>query len=609
VTKIRLAAKLASVVVGACLVAAPACSSSSNLTCGQGTVQQGDECVAAAPDATTGEGGPVGDGGTPAEAGAPTFAGVTAVAPASSTELFVTWNPATDPGGGLLRYRVYAAPASAPLAYTAPAAQTVPGARAVTVPGLVAGTEYVVGVRAVNQAGVEDQNTVTLKGTPLTDSARPTFAGVESAGAGGSGEVKLSWTAAQDDHTGAAAMTYLVYMSETKGGEDYTKPALVTAPGASSAIVPRLDKPTKPRFFVVRARDAAGNVDANTVEKSAAPGPDVVAPTFGGCTAAANVSALSLAVSWAVAADDVSDGDGITYDIFASQKPGKYDFAQPFATVKGLDSATIAGLQTATRYYFVCRARDEAGNADQNTVEVTAATGTNPNPPTFAGISSFVPDPVARTVNLSWAAATDDTTPTNEIVYDAYVATTAAGEEFTKPAFATSAAGATSMTLTGLTSNATLYFVVRARDQDGNHDGNTAQVSFTTNVSFALDIQPIFTHDCGVVGCHVPGSPTGGLILAPGFAYAQLVGVVAPELSGITLDGGVVYYADPASLSTSYLFIKTSASTFASVKAGLPAAQQPRMGTIMPATATGSTLSPAEVSAIASWIQQGAANN
>ena len=130
----------------------------------------------------------------------------------------------------------------------------------------------------------------------------------------------------------------------------------------------------------------------------------------------------------------------------------------------------------------------------------------------------------------------------------------------------------------------------------------------TTNVSFVANVQTIFTHDCGVVGCHVPGSPAGGLILAPGFAYAQIASVVAPEMNGITLDGGTVYYADPGATATSYLYIKTNASVLAAVKASLPA-QQGRLGTQMPAPATGSTLTSEELTTIANWILQGAANN
>ena len=169
-----------------------------------------------------------------------------------------------------------------------------------------------------NLAGVEDQNVVTLKGTPTADQAAPTFGGVKTADAGGSGAITLKWDTAKDDLSAPGALSYLVYMSDAAGTEEFTRPVLVTPPGATSATVPRLGPASKARFFVVRARDAAGNVDTNAIEKSAQPGPDSVAPVFGGCTAATNVSALSIAVSWAPATDDVTSGAAITYDIFAS---------------------------------------------------------------------------------------------------------------------------------------------------------------------------------------------------------------------------------------------------------------------------------------------------
>jgi hypothetical protein len=131
----------------------------------------------------------------------------------------------------------------------------------------------------------------------------------------------------------------------------------------------------------------------------------------------------------------------------------------------------------------------------------------------------------------------------------------------------------------------------------------------TTNASFSLDVQPIFTHDCGVVGCHVPGNPTGGLILAPGFAYAKLVGVPAAEASAFQLDGGTVNYITPGDPGDSFLDIKINAGLLAAVKASLPASVAGRLGTQMPAPSTGSTLTQTELTTIASWIAQGAPNN
>src|SRR4029077_4941295 len=137
------------------------------------------------------------------------------------------------------------------------------------------------------------------------------------------------------------------------------------------------------------------------------------------------VSAATIAVSWNAAQDETSAPANITYDIFATQTSGQYDFTQPFATVKGVDEAVIPGLAPATRYYFVCRAKDEAGNEDPNASEVSAKTGNNAVPPTFAGITTFSGDSAARSATIGWNAGTDDTTPQDQILYDVYVSTTA----------------------------------------------------------------------------------------------------------------------------------------------------------------------------------------
>lgn len=105
-------------------------------------------------------------------------------------------------------------------------------------------------------------------------------------------------------------------------------------------------------------------------------------------------------------------------------------------------------------------------------------------PPTFAGLQSAttcIPGPARHGRNaqpsydLSWEAATDDVTPSNEIVYNVYQATTAGGEEFSRPTYKTDP-GATSFDTPRLSSVKAYYFVVRARDGAGNEDSNTVEI-------------------------------------------------------------------------------------------------------------------------------------
>ena len=621
-TTVRCLAGLAFAVTVPALVGCGSSGQGSGLVCGQGTTQKGNACIVAPADASAGlDATTAVDAGVEAgsEAGAdssftkppPTFAGITAVAPVSDSRLLAVWNLGfdTDDVDEALRYQVYVGEAGQPLDYSTPAVVTAPNATSAYLDGLKPGTTYLVGVRAMNDTGVLDANTVQLQGTPATDAVAPTFAGLTAATTGGSGAIDLRWSAATDDKSAGAAISYLVFLSDTPGGEDFSAPSLITYPGMTAATVTGLPHASQARYFVVRARDAAGNFDTNTVEQSAQPGPDTVAPTFGGCLSALTTSALTIAVSWNPASDDTSAPANLTYDIFASPTSGKEDFNQPFATVKGSDVAVITALTPLTRYYFVCRAKDEAANEDQNVVEVSATTGKNPTPPTFAGITGFTSDPVAMTATLSWTAGTDPNTPQDQLIYDVYEARATQTERFDLSPLASSAAGATTVTLTNLTPNATLFFVVRARDADGNHDANTVEKSFTTNVSFAANVQPILTDDCGVVGCHVPGNPTGGLILAPGFAYAQLVGVPALETNGVSVDGSAVDYVSPGNAPLSYLNLKINIALLNAFKATLPPSQSGRLGTQMPAPATGSTLTQDELNTIANWINQGAAHN
>jgi len=101
----------------------------------------------------------------------------------------------------------------------------------------------------------------------------PSFAGLKSATTCIPGPVRLGettsyhlrWDAAKDKRTRSRRIVYKVYQATASGGEDFSAPTYTTAPGATSFDTPKL--PVEDTFyFVVRARDRAGNEDTNTVE-------------------------------------------------------------------------------------------------------------------------------------------------------------------------------------------------------------------------------------------------------------------------------------------------------------------------------------------------------
>lgn len=108
---------------------------------------------------------------------------------------------------------------------------------------------------------------------PSADTTPPSFGGLRSAFACTPGPQRpgertpftLSWQAATDNVTPSSLLVYDVYLAVTPGGESFSTPNWITAPGATTFRTPGL--PSHASFyFVVRARDSAGNADRNTIE-------------------------------------------------------------------------------------------------------------------------------------------------------------------------------------------------------------------------------------------------------------------------------------------------------------------------------------------------------
>ena len=124
----------------------------------------------------------------------------------------------------------------------------------------------------------------------------------------------------------------------------------------------------------------------------------------------------------------------------------------------------------------------ESNELDNCRVSTTTVHVTDRAPPAFAGLRAAVtciPGPVGGGTRssrfaLRWDAATDNVTPSSAIVYDVFQATTAGGENLAQPTYTTTP-GATTFSTPPLPDDKQYSFVVRARDQAGNRDGNTVE--------------------------------------------------------------------------------------------------------------------------------------
>lgn len=103
-------------------------------------------------------------------------------------------------------------------------------------------------------------------------------------------------------------------------------------------------------------------------------------------------------------------------------------------------------------------------------------------------------------------------------------------------------------------------------------------------VGFQADVQPIFTGNCALRGCHTGAAPQAHLDLSDGAAYAQLVGVAAYLCAGRTR-------VTAGSVPDSYLYAKLLGASDI-------------CGSRMPLN--GGALATEDVATIASWICNGA---
>ncbi len=100
------------------------------------------------------------------------------------------------------------------------------------------------------------------------DTQPPDFTGVSQVEPLSDTVLSLAWPTATEGGAPAIGASYLIYAANTSGGQDFATPTAATSPGEASALLTGL-APATPYYVVVRAVDAAGNVDANNVELSA----------------------------------------------------------------------------------------------------------------------------------------------------------------------------------------------------------------------------------------------------------------------------------------------------------------------------------------------------
>ncbi len=289
----------------------------------------------------------------------------------------------------------------------------------------------------------------------------------------------VTWAPASLPAFPDASFTYEIYTATKGGGENYSTPAIVTPPGATSALLDGLSS-TAPTFFVVRAvADVGDSKDTNVLELSGTPAVDSKPPTFAGATTAVGKTDSSVIVTWAAASDDLTQTPGIVYDVFWATS-GTAPQQLAVVTDPGATQALVTGLPAAaTQYFFRVAAVDAAGNVTPTTVLVTGTTGKDTTPPVFGGCRAAA-NPTASGGTIVWDPAVDDTTAASGITYNVYAFDVPVDRDtqFSQPDGVFK--GVTQGQLTTLLPAGNYEVVCRAVDASGNEDTNRHTVALNT---------------------------------------------------------------------------------------------------------------------------------
>ncbi|MFD0587373.1 lytic polysaccharide monooxygenase [Paenibacillus sp. GCM10027627] len=211
--------------------------------------------------------------------------------------------------------------------------------------------------------------------------------------------------------------------------------------------------------IILAVRDIANTPNAfyNVIDVNIGAG-DITPPTAPTNFYAGAVGVNSAYVNWGASID----ANGVAgYEVYANGNP------TPIASTTGATSVSLPNLQSGTTYTLTVKAYDSAGNrsAASNSIQITPGDNTAPTSPTGLQV---VGTAGSNSVTLKWNASTDANGIAGYRIY------TGGNVVANVPGTATQ------WNVSGLSSNTSYTFTVRAVDPSTNESGNSNAVTVTT---------------------------------------------------------------------------------------------------------------------------------
>jgi len=395
------------------------------------------------------------------------------------------------------------------------------------------GTEtFTVSVRTESTSGTVIGTSSSVSINDISVGAAPTVSGAPTIGtATSTGQTTATVTFTAPASNGGAAITSYTAIS-TPGSITGT----ISQSGSGTINMTGLTAGTSYTFKVKATNsvgDSAYSADSNQITTTAAytvPG----APTIGSAVATGQTTAT---VSFTA---PVSNGGTAITSYTAISTPGNITGTLSQA---GSGTITISGLTTGTSYTFKVKATNSVGDsaysADSNST--TTSSSSPPSAPTIGTATSTG----STTATVSFTAPSDS----GSSPITSYIATSSPGGI----TGTLSQAGSGTITVSGLTTNTSYTFTVKAVNSAGQSPASSASSPAVT--TWTVPQSPSITsalatgNTTAIVNYNAPGSNGGGPITS--YTLVSTPGSITVTNSG---SGGGVFNVSGLTAGTSYTF-------------------------------------------------------
>ncbi|MCB1659845.1 MAG: DUF1566 domain-containing protein, partial [Pseudomonadales bacterium] len=237
--------------------------------------------------------------------------------------------------------------------------------------------------------------------------------------------IETAWSLAKDDKTIASTMRYQVHLSESANFSPSSTTLKFEQRGGLTTQLTDLKASTT--YFVKLVVIDEDNAQTVSVEKSVTTPAVAVTNQAPNNVLLGNVTAASqtaVNVAWTAASDDTTPANQLTYEVHLAEGG---DFSPSASTLKfsgkNVLSTQLTGLKAATSYSVKLVVVDAQGakTVSSSKSVTTPAVNVVNQAPTNVMLSS-VTAASQTMLDVAWIAASDDTTPANQLTYEVHLA-------------------------------------------------------------------------------------------------------------------------------------------------------------------------------------------